>query len=146
MPATSEDKDMALPLGEAGIGEIPNESAVLSAMQSSIGDKTGLYIFPGEKNLQCGAQIAAQEILTTFFACRPFGPSTTSNEARSPSDSARKPPAMIESWRTKTSAPRSRTMNRSLSFVEPLDGALFWHFQHLPWENSQPRGEDPAPW
>jgi hypothetical protein len=38
---------MALPLGEAGINEIPNESAVLSAMQSSIGDKTGLYIFPG---------------------------------------------------------------------------------------------------
>ena len=38
---------MALPLGEAGINEIPNESAVLSAMQSSMGDKTGLYIFPG---------------------------------------------------------------------------------------------------
>ena len=36
---------MALPLGEAGIGEIPNESAVLSTMQSSIGDQTGLYIF-----------------------------------------------------------------------------------------------------
>ena len=30
---------MALPLGEAGIDEIPNDSAVLSAMQSSIGDK-----------------------------------------------------------------------------------------------------------
>jgi hypothetical protein len=38
---------MALPLGEAGINEIPNESAVLSAMQSSMGDKTSLYIFPG---------------------------------------------------------------------------------------------------
>jgi hypothetical protein len=38
---------MALPLGEAGITEIPNESAVLSAMQSSIGDNPGLYIFPG---------------------------------------------------------------------------------------------------
>ncbi len=38
---------MALPLGGAGISEIPNESVVLSAMQSSIGDKTGLYIFPG---------------------------------------------------------------------------------------------------
>ena len=37
---------MALPLGEAGINEISNESAVLSAMQSSIGDKAGLYIFP----------------------------------------------------------------------------------------------------
>jgi len=38
---------MFLPLGEAGISEIPNESAVLSAMQSSIGERTGLYIFPG---------------------------------------------------------------------------------------------------
>ena len=38
---------MALPLGEAGINEIQNESAVLNAMQSSMGDKTGLYIFPG---------------------------------------------------------------------------------------------------
>jgi hypothetical protein len=38
---------LALPLGEAGIEEIPNEPAVLSAMQSSISDKTGLYIFPG---------------------------------------------------------------------------------------------------
>ena len=38
---------MALPLGEAGINEIPNESPLLSAMQSSMGEKTGLYIFPG---------------------------------------------------------------------------------------------------
>ena len=38
---------MALPLGEAGINEIPNESPLLSAMQSSIGDNAGLYIFPG---------------------------------------------------------------------------------------------------
>ncbi len=38
---------MALPLGEAGLREIPNESTVLSAMQSSIGEQTGLYIFPG---------------------------------------------------------------------------------------------------
>jgi len=36
-----------LPLGEAGIREIPNEQAVLSAMQSNIGEKSGLYIFPG---------------------------------------------------------------------------------------------------
>jgi len=38
---------MALPLGEAGIAEIPNESTVLSAMQSSMGEKASLYIFPG---------------------------------------------------------------------------------------------------
>ena len=38
---------MALPFGEAGINEIPNEPAVLSAMHTSMGDKAGLYIFPG---------------------------------------------------------------------------------------------------
>jgi hypothetical protein len=37
---------MAPALGEAGINEIANESAVLNAMQSSMGEKTGLYIFP----------------------------------------------------------------------------------------------------
>jgi len=37
---------MALPLGEAGIREIPNESAVLSAMQSNIGEQTGCIFFP----------------------------------------------------------------------------------------------------
>lgn len=38
---------MALPLGEAGIREIPNEAVVLSAMQSNIGEQSGLFIFPG---------------------------------------------------------------------------------------------------
>jgi hypothetical protein len=36
---------MALPLGKVGIAEIPNESAVLNAMQSGSPNKTGLYIF-----------------------------------------------------------------------------------------------------
>ena len=38
---------MALPLGEAGIREIPNEAALLSEMQNNMGEQTGLYIFPG---------------------------------------------------------------------------------------------------
>jgi hypothetical protein len=38
---------MALPLGEAGIREIPNEQAVLDAMEKNIGKKEGFYIFPG---------------------------------------------------------------------------------------------------
>jgi len=38
---------MALPLGEAGVREIPNEAAVLSAMQSNMAENEGLYIFPG---------------------------------------------------------------------------------------------------
>jgi hypothetical protein len=36
-----------LPLGETGIHEIPNETAVLDAMKASIGDSHGLYFFPG---------------------------------------------------------------------------------------------------
>src|SRR6266496_6530909 len=38
---------MLLPLGEAGVREIPNEQAVLASMQANIGDKSGLYLFPG---------------------------------------------------------------------------------------------------
>jgi hypothetical protein len=38
---------MFLPLGEAGLSEIPNESTVLAAMQSNIGEQSGLYFFPG---------------------------------------------------------------------------------------------------
>jgi hypothetical protein len=38
---------MALPLGEAGIREMPNESTVLDAMQSNIGENSGFYYFPG---------------------------------------------------------------------------------------------------
>ena len=37
---------MALPLGEAGIREIPNEAAVLSAMQSNIAEKPDFIFFP----------------------------------------------------------------------------------------------------
>ena len=35
-----------LPLGELGVGEIPNEGLVLSAMQSSI-PQAGVYLYPG---------------------------------------------------------------------------------------------------
>jgi len=38
---------MALPLGVAGIKEIPNEQPVLSAMQAGLGQASGLYLFPG---------------------------------------------------------------------------------------------------
>ena len=36
-----------LPLGHTGVGEVPNEQAVLAAMQTAIGNKAGLYLFPG---------------------------------------------------------------------------------------------------
>ena len=35
------------PLGEVGISEMPNEPAVLSAMQASLGSSPGFYFFPG---------------------------------------------------------------------------------------------------
>jgi hypothetical protein len=38
---------MLLPLGSAGMREMPNEPAVLAAMQASLGRSSGLYIFPG---------------------------------------------------------------------------------------------------
>jgi len=38
---------MVLPLGEAGVKEIPNEPAVLAAMRASLGESPGLYLFPG---------------------------------------------------------------------------------------------------
>jgi len=67
---------MALPLGEAGINEIPNESAVLGAMQSSIGDKTGLYIFPGlgvGKNATREEKSAAMKQMQQRIAANPSG-------------------------------------------------------------------------
>ncbi len=36
-----------LPLGEAGIREMPNEATTMAALQSSLGNNRGLYIFPG---------------------------------------------------------------------------------------------------
>jgi hypothetical protein len=77
---------LVLPLGETGIGEIPNESAVLSALQSNMGDQTGLYIFPSlgvgknatrqEKN-EAMKQIAAKAAsgpsgLLMYHPTRPF--------------------------------------------------------------------------
>lgn len=37
---------MVTPLGSTGFSQVPNEQAVLSAMQSSMGDKAGLYFYP----------------------------------------------------------------------------------------------------
>src|SRR5438876_5486893 len=67
---------MFLPLGEAGISEIPNESAVLSAMQSNIGDQTGLYIFPGpgvEKNATRQEKNEAMKHMAEKMATNPSG-------------------------------------------------------------------------
>ena len=67
---------MALPLREAGIGEIPNESAVLSAMQSNIGGQTGLYVFPGlgvGKNASRQEKNEAMKHMNEKIAANPSG-------------------------------------------------------------------------
>ena len=38
---------VVLPLGQAGFKEIPNEPAVLAAMQAQLGQSVGLYFYPG---------------------------------------------------------------------------------------------------
>ncbi|MGH8093122.1 MAG: hypothetical protein ACREIF_06585 [Chthoniobacterales bacterium] len=38
---------MALPLGDTGVREMPNETIVLDTMQTNIGEKSGFYYFPG---------------------------------------------------------------------------------------------------
>jgi hypothetical protein len=38
---------MALPLGQVGVHEMPNEAAVLAALQTNLGDTRALYVFPG---------------------------------------------------------------------------------------------------
>lgn len=67
---------MALPLGEAGINEIPNESAVLDAMQSNMGDTAGLYIFPGlgvGKNATRDEKNEAMKQMQQRIAANPSG-------------------------------------------------------------------------
>jgi hypothetical protein len=67
---------MALPLGETGIREIPNEPAVLSAMQSNIGEQTGLYIFPGpgiRKNATREEKNEAMKHMREKMAANPSG-------------------------------------------------------------------------
>jgi hypothetical protein len=67
---------MALELGEAGIGEIPNEPAVLSAMHSNIGQQTGLYIFPGlgvGKNASRQEKNEAMKHMSEKMAANPSG-------------------------------------------------------------------------
>jgi hypothetical protein len=67
---------MALPLGEAGLGEIPNESTVLSAMQGNIGEQTGLYVFPGRglgKNATRQEKEEAMKQMSEKIATNPSG-------------------------------------------------------------------------
>jgi hypothetical protein len=67
---------MILPLGEAGVQEIPNEQAVLSSLQSAIGPGSGIYLFPGMglgANPTRQQQNAALPEYTRKYAANPSG-------------------------------------------------------------------------
>ena len=53
---------VALPLGEIGLSQIPNEKPVLSAMENSMGSRSGLYFFPWTdmKSANAMAQVEAK--------------------------------------------------------------------------------------
>jgi heme exporter protein D len=53
---------VALPLGQTGIKEIPNEPAVLSAMHTSLGEAPGMYAFPGMGQGQADMKQYAQKL------------------------------------------------------------------------------------
>jgi hypothetical protein len=38
---------MAVPLGKIGVSRNPNDPPILDALKTNLGEKTGLYIFPG---------------------------------------------------------------------------------------------------
>jgi hypothetical protein len=67
---------MALPLGEAGIREMPNESTLLGAMYSAIGEQAGLYIFPSpgvRKNATREEKNEAMKRMSEKVATNPSG-------------------------------------------------------------------------
>ena len=57
---------MALPIGEAGIRDIPNGQALLASMSSTLGGTSGLYLFPGMKGASFDENMKA-------FATNPSG-------------------------------------------------------------------------
>src|SRR5437868_8478907 len=65
---------MALPLGEAGIREIPNEHSTLAPLQRNIGDQSGLYLFPGlGQNATREQRKEAMQHMAEKYASSPSG-------------------------------------------------------------------------
>jgi hypothetical protein len=68
---------MATPLGSAGFSQIPGEATPAAALQTAIGDKPGLYLFPwtDPKNRDAAAAYAAKAktMPTGFLVYRPAG-------------------------------------------------------------------------
>src|SRR5438552_14117182 len=124
---------MALPLGEAGLREIPNESAVLGAMQNNIGEQTGLYIFPApgvgknstlqEKNEAMKHMGEKWRRILPAFSCimRPGARSRLANGSES--NSALN--CSKRSWSCSSSP-------RHASRVSPAESASFWLPEYSP--------------
>ncbi|HET7440764.1 MAG TPA: hypothetical protein VFJ47_05625, partial [Terriglobales bacterium] len=51
---------MVLPLGEAGVREVPNEQALLGSMHTTLGEKSGMYLFPA-MGVESGQKASMQE-------------------------------------------------------------------------------------
>ena len=67
---------MVLPLGDAGLREIPNEKAVAAALEKEIGDHPGTYIFPGPgvgPNASREEKRNAMEQMSKEYTTRPSG-------------------------------------------------------------------------
>ena len=67
---------MALPLGHAGLSEIPNEEMVLATLKAGMSEKDGLYFFPGPgigDNPTKEQQKAAMERYPEKLAANPSG-------------------------------------------------------------------------
>jgi hypothetical protein len=76
MYAWSSIAHMLLPLGEAGIRELPNEAAVLSALSSNLGATRGFYLYPGmalPPNATSDQKKAAQAAYPQKLATMPAG-------------------------------------------------------------------------
>jgi hypothetical protein len=71
MFAWSSIAHMVLPLGEAGLQEIPNESELLGAMRSKLGESSGFYLFPAM--VREGDRSAAMTAYSQKLAVSPSG-------------------------------------------------------------------------
>lgn len=67
---------MALPLGQIGVSELTNEPAVVDALRSNLGERSGLFVFPGlglEANASREAKHEAMQKMSQKLAENPSG-------------------------------------------------------------------------
>ncbi len=66
-----------LPLGEIGMREFKNESAVLDALKTNLGDARGLYHFPGHRAGPNATRQEKSDAMKRAMEKAASGPSTT---------------------------------------------------------------------